>query len=1401
MMKRALSILTMTIVSSLAVAKSVYITGTIQTVEPTFSSTIPSPILRGVKSYNFVGSQSGGQAGCTITTDISQAQQSTLDNRYCYFEWLSDTDNGGGWNNSGFNTSGRALAPAGNHTRSYQISFFSGSSKEKVIVGGGDINYTTVDPVPPVITNIVTTTSTGTYSGLNHITHNKNEKLKNVKVHVEARNYPQIIRVPSLANAQCTVPENNTSCNISNVTLEISSNDALTGNLPIAFSVADPYNFMTNADTINFAWDYRPPVIEQYVVNAKSNQAHQNSPKSINVGGHNVTVGNDEAVIVVSSPHKAAYSSNFWWLPPTLEVKFTKDEDHVIDMSYVTLDGENIGKLFKNDFVNYTDRTMLSDGTYEQYGNKYVYRVNIANVKDGIYKGEIVAKDTFNNSSTLSHDSSVIDRLPPEIHVFNIKDKFSNGDPVYFLEHLVMTVQDETSDNNQITAVKLNGNDIDFHGEHDMAKAISDGISLDARTVHALSITGQDMAGNSITRTFTLDFMPLNFRYSDIENQKFALVQEQQISFIQTQGQSCKLYKSEHEAVTAIRNHGQLNCSIEWLSIPDGLEPAWDTPLPELIGAFAYDTDAFINARIWMHDKFGRKNLIKTDDVTLLVSAPDQPEIIFDERGQFDTNKYAVEPGVSKISRFRLRAASSPIRVTVSRNGEVLKESFIRQSNRYAWHNVTQTLIDLEKAYNRRLWEEHEYTVTVRYALMPNIEGSNIAYSYAVPSKRIRMKMANNVRELSTLNELNLSSTFGLYDSFYRRVVYKPETMGDWEIQVVAENRDKTITPLTTLKNISANGEDTYKLNWAADDIGHNRFYTIAKLKSPNPKYVHEVRSNKSAVKVLKGTAINGDLRTMRIAGPAPLSAMIQYVHDSRDDKDAADEVEWFISSNNGQSWTKHGQDGSRFIYRAENEGTWLVKAEVKNRFTGILATTNHVQIMSYQVPDLDIIGATNVISGMTKNYVAMDHGQPADLSDIILQWSIDGGLTFVEDVNNIDYTADEIGNNKLLLRAAYIGFESNPNSWDETILSVRGQPPRPVRTGVHGLKEMETGDVEMLKARVSLPYSNMDSTIVTEWVRPDGSIVQTNELEFAPTLDDLAWADWHDFTLRAWVQDAKAETYNEYKHRVRVWEYQFPEFNLAYKQSIKVAPSVFEVWLRRPIGHNLHEDFEYDWNGNGEVEITRDMGYKARFTAKQPGLYPITVSVKDERGNYQDFIEYIEVLEPEPLSIELVERFSNKYQRAPLNVNMRPQIRGGHPSDRVADYKWYLNGMLQPELDRSTATFEDLPAGVHKLKLAVLTKYGQEEEYEQTVEVIPNKPPTCEIKHNIYSKSARIEAVCDDDDGKMARYHWKVDGVERRNVGKRISEYRELGSSVVVELIGEDDSGDTATATTVVNW
>ncbi|WP_435000177.1 Ig-like domain-containing protein (plasmid) [Vibrio scophthalmi] len=1381
----------------LACAKSLYITGSIETISPKLSISYPEPVYQGVKSYVIEG-LTAPNSGCDLETNEYIAQQDDDTGRTkCFFEWTSDTDPS--WQASALTVSGRAMAEPGSHTRAYQVSYFNGSAKEKVVIQQGEIDYTIEQAQTPIITNLRTRTSSRIIDGYSLLTHDPKETLRELLITVEPRPYDQLVSFTQLG-VECTVPEGSDWCQIPFSAQSIAVDDEqLEGTLMSEVTISDPYGYLFgNSEQIAYAWDFRPPVIEQFALKAVG----ENSTKeiSIEVDGTTIELENNEAVIVISSPHSADQDDT-WWMPPTLSMNFEKHKDHVPVRDFVTLEGRAVGSLFQKVEGTYIERDVDSTGVPQKIGDYYVYRVKLNNVNDGLYQGGVSAKDIYGNTGLLNIESMLLDRLPPEIRIYNVNREFSSGDPINFIEHLVLTVQDQSSINNEITEVWLDGEPVEHIGEHKMAKAIRLAESLVSNTVHELIINAKDENENFVQRKYQLAFLPLNYTFSNVASAKVALVQNQDISFNQIQGPRCRLFRSDQEATLAIRQLNQTNCSVKWERIPDGLEVAIDTTNPELIGAFNNTGAETIRASIYIHDMLGRTNLVKEDEITLLVGDPDTPEIIFDERGMFSNGIYAVEMGESRVGRYRIRAASSPVYVTLKRDGQVLQEMHFRQSDRYRHHNIANIINDRNIANHRRLWEENEYSLEVRYSRLPQNVTTAAVKSFAVPSSRVRAQIFQDSKEVSNKQTMDITAKFGLYDSFYRELKYLPEQMGEWQIRIAAEGEDKQTIGLTDWVDLDNSGANTFDVNFVDKTVGSVRFFAQAKVISPNPDYEQWAKSSRGVMKVLKGTAIEGDLRTTRITGSVPLNASITYEFDSRDDRDAATTVNWFTSTDNGATWTPYGTSGTRFSYRADQEGTWLVKAKVANRMSGEVSETDQVQIMAYKIPQIEMEGPNNLIKGMTRTYTLLDGDAIADDGNLLIKWSLDGGDTWADGGSTLEYTADEIGARVVMAKAAYLGFESDEKSWNSDYIRVNTQKDKPVRAQVRGGDEVETGDTLELSAYVRAPYTHMDSEITVEWEMPDGSVQNGETLLFTPTMDDLNRADIHEFKLRSWISDAKEQTYTETKHRVQVWEYHFPQFGVAYTQRIKVAPSVIDIWLRRPISVNLNEEFKYDWSGEGRLELTKEYGYRARFTAKQPGLYPISVVVEDDRGNTDTFIEYVEVLEPEPISMELTPRFSNRYQRSPLNVNMRPTIRGGHPRDRVSEYRWYVDGELVANQERSTANIENLLEGEHEIKLAITTMYGQEANVSFPVEVIPNTPPLCTVDYSLFSKTARIEAKCSDSDGKIVRYNWKVDGRELSNVGKRISELRQPGEIAVVEVTGIDDSGDSATATIQVVW
>lgn len=1375
-------------------AKSIYISGSIKSVSPKVEVVYPDEMYRGVEEYSVVARELAN-SGCSLHVNETDSYTTDSDDLKCYFEWTDDTDNS--WIPNGFNVSGRPLGGAGEHSRSYRISYFSGTSKEKVTILEDSVSYTLIEPPAPVLVKVNTQSNTSSANGLVYVSHNSNERLQTAIIEVEERPYDQIVHLTQF-NQSCSIPKGQTQCDLNIGDIGFSEDNSIMGEVYTSIKVTDKYDFIsTPVEQLRYAWDYRPPVIEQFAYKATGND--ENSPVVVTVENQTVEVANNEAIIVLTSPHSANYEDR-WWLPTSVSVEFKTDEDIKQVSEYITLDGVDIRRLFQETKVSSASGKIRSLGQPQQIGDSFVYRVPLGSVNDGQYLTEVVASDIYNNNSSITDEKMELDRLPPQIRLYNNWTKFDNGDEINFIEHMVITVQDDTSTENEILDIMLDGKKVDFVGEFPQAKYITTPVDWQSNTAHTITVQARDKNNNHVETTYSISFLPLDFMFKNIDDLKVAHVQNQEIEYNQNKGKSCKLYNSDRLAIQSINNESRMACSVKWTVVPNGLEEAWDTTTPKLIGAFNETGAATIAAEIYVHDYYGRTNLIKSDSTTLIVSDPITPEILFEEKDMFAFGYNAVELGNYSIGRYRIRASSSPLDITILKNGKTLEDFNVAQSRRYAEHTISKTINDKNSANNRRLWQEDVYEVQVKYARQPENVVSNSITAYTVPSRKARLLAEQSDDEMSTSDRLSIKTKFGIYSSFYRDVVYDDSNLGEWQVRIAVQDENKELAGLTAWQTVTDNGQNTFDIDFEGDDIGDLRYYAQSRVVSPNPAYEASVISSRSSVKILKGTAIEGNMKTIRIAGSLPLSASIRYDYLSADDKRASAGVVWYMSDDNGTSWQKYS-DGTRFTYIARNEGTWLVRAEITNRFTGEISHTDQVQIMAYRVPQLTLEGPSNLISGMTGKYTVYDQGELADSGNLLIEWSTDGGKTYVTGSETFDYEASQLGSNQIVVRAAYIGYESDEKSWGIKKKSVRTQTPKPVRIRVNSEKDIETTMTLPLVATVTPPYTKMDMDIVTEWVLPDGTVVSGNTYEFTPTEQDLAIADVHRFKMRAWVDGYKSMTYNEYDHQVQVWKYQFPQYTMAYTQDVKVAPSLITIWLRRPEGENLRENLKFDWNGRGRLELTKDWGMRARFKAKNPGIFPISVIASDDRGNWDEFTEYVEVIEADPISVDLTEYFSNTYHRYPLDVTLRPTIRGGHPDDRVADYRWYLNGELQPHLERSYAKFEDLEEGEHVLTLKVTTKFGQQGEASVPIEVLPNIPPVCSLSYRLVNKTAQVKADCKDEDGKIVRYDWKLGDYERKNVGSRISALRQPGETELAEVTGYDDSGDTHTTQLLIQW
>ncbi|MDD2742049.1 MAG: S8 family peptidase [Rhodocyclaceae bacterium] len=265
------------------------------------------------------------------------------------------------------------------------------------------------------------------------------------------------------------------------------------------------------------------------------------------------------------------------------------------------------------------------------------------------------------------------------------------------------------------------------------------------------------------------------------------------------------------------------------------------------------------------------------------------------------------------------------------------------------------------------------------------------------------------------------------------------------------------------------------------------------------------------------------------------------------------------------------------------------------------------------------------------------------------------------------------------------------------------------------------------------------------------------------------------------------------------------PEFEVTIKKDTDQVPSTFRAVVTPTNSKltSLTRQWTFQWDGMEGIENAKARGPELRGTISTVGNNEIKVAVSSPNGAYnKEATGSLETRDPDPMVISFGIRQSNKYGRAPLSVIVAPSVKGGHPSDRIVSGKIFTgsNDTLQ-ESTKSRAAFIDLPAGDHVITYNLKTKQNREESYSETITVIPNIAPSCSIVTRKGEVSYYFSANCTDEDGRIRGYAWKVNGESKLSTSNRliVPFDNAVEGQIAVELVGKDDSGDTATANETV--
>lgn len=1397
--------ITLAICAAHSSAKSILVTGSIDAVSPKVTFPVVKDQQAFVSPLNFMAKEAE-HSGCKLTGDPAIAKADHGNELVCLFEW---TDLPRGLSPAGMEARGFLLAE-GHHKLSYDISYFSGSQLEKVLISKGETTIDAVAPKPPVIKTIVTKLDTGVQTGAIVTNYKRTSGLRAVTITVEPRTFRQVIHVKDVNS--CIVDVGKTSCliDMTGVTATDDQDSSKGEKHMNLWADSDNGYFLDNNNVTpldyTVKWDYSAPKIEAFAMQALDEESAK--PVQGNVDDTYYVIDNEQAKLVVSSPHEGMDGD--WWVPDAV-IEFIPDPTFKPKIPAFQINGRDFNGDGQQAIIQPQKSFVVKPiKAPELVKGKYVFSFDLHQVADGKFIPKVTVQDKYENKQISMLDAVKLDREPPAVTMFYQDGKFNDSGKIYYMQDLTIVALDTFDGGAIINEARINGQKLILEGKQSFVKglALPNNFELAPQHEYPLTVKVSDSAGNSYTKTFKVFYMPMDYDLESVDNTFYSNVQRIKLKVRQTQGVNCPLYESLSDIQKYPYQFGEnQRCVLEWTGVPDGAAGVYLRGQGIMTGKFAKtseEVDNAINYRVWMYDKNGRRALAADETNKLKVIAPPPIKMTVNQSHSLSENRFPVPLTGGTVTFARASGVNADMQIAID-DGNSVKTQLVRQRGFASADNSIGTRIRMSQG---KLWENRKINLHGRYALTDKHSADENINVLFVPPRGIFANIhQDGVRQLDNANP-TVEFKMGAYDGKTDSVVYNPETQGEWTVYLAKERFDRKLRktfydPLTNKEKLGGNGTSRFTLDLSNVGYESFRYVGVAELTSPDGTYHRQMTTNSGVYRVLKSGAIDGNLTTSRVSNRVPFSMSLVYHPKSRADNEAKGHIVWEWSRDGKTNWQRDSQYDDKIRSRRliTEPGKYYVRSTVENRHTHVKNTSEVIEILGYEVPKLEVEGVRMLHEGEQGDITLMDHKHVAREGEGIIEWSTDnknwkvGGNTY-----HITGTGKRM---KFYVRMSYLGNElAGRHAYDYSRYTVLVKEPKPVRIGIQHPQLIETGKPLDLVAKVALQSPALITPIESEWILPDGKVIKGNKLHYVPTVED-AKAGVTKLKFQAWAQGFKHKTFREESLFLHTWEYKFPDFKVHLKYHTRYAPMTATAYLRQT-GKRLpvHMDFKYKFEPFEGMKITEDRSSRGRinFVVDKPGLYQFRVNVQDERGNDKLYTEFLEVLDPPAPAVNLKGRYSTRFMRAPLDAVFRASIKLGHPEDRIEECDWYLDDKLVGQTKRVTSIpVMDIPQGKHVLRLHVKSQFGIEHDELLDLEVAPNQKPTCEMNVRQYGSVSQVYAGCKDPDGKMSTYTWYKNGEKIHGHAGNVQLFLDKDESSEIKVDAYDDSGDKVTSSIVV--
>lgn len=918
------------------------------------------------------------------------------------------------------------------------------------------------------------------------------------------------------------------------------------------------------------------------------------------------------------------------------------------------------------------------------------------------------------------------------------------------------------------------------------------------------------------TRTFEVTPPTLDFTAEEDPNGVYRQVEDAVLALgLSEDSTSCEVTTDMGELNPEFYtpNH---TCVVRFDEVPEGMTVDEFSYEPRLAGKIPTDGVKSVHWSVHGISATGELIQVGEDHLDFRVENPPKPQLSLLNAERLDDGSVPVSTDGSRFATAEATAPIGELELTVEGLPEETLET--RGGNSFTRDSDSEVNLILRGQMDE-LWKHRTLTVTARYAELPGISVSEEFEIYGIPGAGIGAYLFSDREALNT-EDLPVRMEIGKRTA--GEVEYDVKKMGEWDAEIGASTRTdvdgSTVeTPdegdsgsLDLVKASSAAGDSLYLDSRIARVLGEEEVRPmrairpvteseavtggvvefdvppgdesvrmlkgVATLRSPDGLYKRRLESNQVSVQVLEGYPLDPEMLARRTAGPAPYRTIISLRLDPMD-RQALGEVEWLVREGGADQWVveRSGTGLVRFDHTF-GAGEYELRARLHNRNTGATSQTQIVQINAYRELDVEVAGGNRTFPGTPLELEAQPTFGGEPFNDATIKWQIDGetvgtGRTFTLERD------ESTGVRLNVLARAPEAPADNRYAWSRERHSVRVSAPRSLRTRIDGPRTVDLEETGTFRAEIHMPYSGMTRDrfpVEGHWVLPDGTqlegetveweyrgeTIEGVELNYSPTESDFE-NGLAEIGYESWIEGYREETARTQTKRVRVTHYVWPEFAIQVQRYVKFAPSSMNLIVRTPGFYGRLDDPEYDWHLPESATDVRASGSRAMLTLTEAGTFDVGVTVTDARGNESTVSVPVETIEAEAFELDGSMRFSNRYQRAPLDLYARFRADGGHPRDRMDLFTYRLDGELikEPSSDRSIRV-QKLDAGEHKLEVVMQSEMGAEARWRRTIEVRENKPPVCQEVDVEYRESGPyyiMEASCSDEDGRITGYRWST--------------------------------------------